>query len=170
MEHKVQHPNYNTSIELKYEYLNEKKSLYFNVYSSSSNCKLAIIENAVGLFYNTVSEENRIDAIKTIKSAFAGRNILITILNEQDLNWLAANFEHYYAVTVPCGYSGGNQYHILLKNRSDERKPIKYVQEKVNKTVANKDQVLEIINNAFKTTVNRDKRLKLIEEGLCSIE
>lgn len=165
MEYTLQHPQYETSISLKYEIDNKEVKAHFSIYNSSSNCKLAVLENAAGLF--SIPLDKRILAINKIKEGISGRNLLITILNETDLKWLQDNFEHYYATTVPCGYGAGNQYHILIKNRNDPRKPIKYVQE--GKTLK-KAQVLEIINNAFVATINRDKRMKLIEKELCSIE
>lgn len=170
MEVVVKHPQYATSMEIK---IDEKTRLYFNPITSGSNCKLMTLEHAGQLFSGITNEETRKEIVKEIMKHFTGRNMLITLLNEQHINWLRDNFDHYYCVTVPIGYTSAtdtNQYHILLKNNADTRQPIKYVAVKNAKDTITKDKVLEIVNAAFLHSENRKKRIEYIAGELDSFK
>lgn len=166
MEIQIKHPQYNTSIQIK---VDEKTTLYFNPTISGSNCKLMTLENAAGLFTTQITEDVRKQVLTELMKHFPLRNMLITLLSEQQINWLRDNFEHYYCCTVPVGYSGGNQYHILLKNNADSRQPVKYV-EKDTKNTITKDKVLEIVNAAFLHSEKRNKRIEYIAREIEGIQ
>jgi 20S proteasome alpha/beta subunit len=113
-------------------------------------------------------EKDRKEVMTFILKTLYGRNLLITITDQVLFNWLKENFKYYYANTIPIGYGTGNQYHLLLKNNGDSREPIieKEIVKEVVKEPVKTDEILNIINEAFKKTINRDKRLSIIKEEL----
>lgn len=133
-----------------------------NFTNSDSNCKLVTLDNVSSLFMTLQEENERIDAIKEFMKHFYGRNVFLTVTRKDIYDFFKKNFVLYYSNIVPCGYNDGFQYHILIKNHGDQRPPIvEVVETKIDKT-----KILNIVNNAFEATINRNNRLKLIEEGI----
>lgn len=123
---------------------------------SPSNCKLVYIDSFNSILM--VPEENRKEIMDKLMEAVSAKNLLIHITIEPLFNWLKENYTHYYAVKVPIGYSGGFQYHILIKNNVDTRAPIQ--------PGITEEKVIKIVSKAFEKTKLKKERIKIISEEL----
>lgn len=162
MEVQIQNPQYIGIVKFKKNAEDHGVSLYFT--PSISNCKLVTLDSVCSFFTYIKDENDRIECFKKFMTQIPNKNIFLTLTSKESAEWFKNNFTLYYLNEVPCGYGNGLQYHVLIKNHSDPRKPIEnvtIVKEKVDKV-----QIINIINNAFNATVNRNNRLKLIEEGI----
>lgn len=133
---------------------------------SPSNCKLSYVDT-LGSFLscNNFTNEEKIEAINELMKANSNRNLYVTLIVKDQAEFIKANFECFYCLAIPCGYSNGDQYHILIKNSNYNRPCSKFIREDEVKPVEQKltkDKVLEIITGAFDKTINRIKRLDLI--------
>ena len=127
-----------------------------------SNCKLSVLDGT-GFFLSgfalDAKTKEKFDAV--LQNCYITVFIHVTTTRIKD--FIVNNYETYYCETVPTGYTGGNQYHILIKNGLSKFSNKQHLRDKPQKdTTPIKEKLLELFKKRKRKNDIVEDILKLI--------
>lgn len=136
--------------------------LQFGIGTDPTNCKLSYIHGIGNLSLVKNSKEKK-EIIEHLLKKCKGY-VIINTINKEVSDFIFNNFQSYYYIKVPVGYSSGYQYNIAIKNCIVPNANCKVPSEIINNTVTTvNNKVSNIDLNTIKTRLKillRNKRRK----------
>jgi len=149
--------NYNKSVT-RLTYPTKGYTSYIDYMMSLSNCKLAILE-----YCNNLADYTDVKTVKELFAKIPAAALYITLTNTKTLKFLMDNFDCYINERVPIGYNNGFQYHLVIRNVTDNRaRPL------ISKRMSsNKDNIRKAI---LKIQKKYKRKTDIVDEILDELE
>lgn len=132
---------------------------YIDYMMSLSNCKLAVVD-----YCNNLADYADVKTVKELFARIPAAALYITLTNTKTLKFLMENFDCYINERVPIGYNNGFQYHLVIRNITDNRaRPL----IANSKHTLNKENIKEAIVKILK---KYRRKTDIVDEILAEIE
>ena len=148
-----------------------KEQEYFGgatIVSSPSNCKLSYIENVGSLYASCTGTES--EKVEKIKRFLSEAKIVVSfnIIHNTLVDFFKKNFELYSCVQIPVGYSGGYQYHIIIKNDNSAYGNKSYLRpvEKMAEKAPSLDRIEEVLTKTLKA---KRRKIDIVKDVINSL-